>query len=80
MLAQHDYNIRHNNIRFNNLRLDRSRSGVTYHCIKVYNVIPSRLRALPPQVLLKVMRNHLVQNAFYSMEEYMSSNFDELDK
>lgn len=59
-------------------RLSRSREAMGYHGIKFYNVLPERIRSLPPVQFRKAVSRFLLQQAFYSVDEYNNYKFSEL--
>lgn len=76
--SYHQYDTRSGLISLNALRLTRSRNAVNYFCIKFYNVLPVEFRGLPCNVLKSRIRVYLIEKCFYSFEEYLSNNFDDL--
>lgn len=74
----HRYDTRTSDICLNVLRLSRTRYGLNYHCIKFYNCLPHEFRKQDPKVVNSAIKNYLISRAFYSLEEYYSSNFNEL--
>ena len=70
----HDHNTRGcTDIRIDSLRLTRSRNATNYFAIKIYNAMDVQLRDLPSKALLKILREYLMQRAFYSIEEYLQT-------
>ena len=70
----HTHDTRHNNdIRGERLRLTRSRNGINYYGYKFFNAMDLRLRSWRVEPLLKHLKSHLLKNAFYGCDEYLSN-------
>ena len=70
----HNYNTRGgSNIRHDSLRLTRSRNGMNYFSLRIYNAMDVRLRGLPTGTLLKYVKSYLLSSAFYSLDEFLAN-------
>lgn len=75
----HKYNTRTEDLCFNNLRLTKARHGINYFCIKFYNILPSHIKHLPPDIFLHKIKNYLVFKSFYSIAEYLECDFTDFE-
>lgn len=75
----HSYSTRINNdFRINYLRLCKSRDSVNYYAPMCYNVLPERVRDLPPISFKRVMKTYLISKCFYSVQEFLNNSFSDL--
>lgn len=56
-------------------RLTRTQKSTSCLALKFYNVLPDNLKLLPPNVFKAEVKNLLVENAFYSHEEFLQHKF-----
>lgn len=71
----HSYGTRNYNILNNDfLRLTKTRNGTGYYCIKFYNALPLHVRLLPEKPFILRIKKYLLNNAFYSTDEFLNSN------
>lgn len=57
-------------------RLKRSREATHYHGLLFFNKLPNCFRVLSPAQLKKSIKDILIENAFYSIEEFLSFEFN----
>ena len=60
------------------LRVTRARDGTNYYCVKFFNALPDRARNLDKGPFKDVLKKYLISKAFYSFEEYLDNNFNDL--
>ena len=73
----HSYNTRRrDNIRPDFKRLKKSRNGINYFAAKFYNAIEERVRVLPANVFLRIMKQHLIRESYYSLDEFLNARHD----
>lgn len=77
--AVHTYNTRTDDYAYKKLRLTRSRDGLNYYCIKFFNAIPTHVRTMESKTFLAKLKSYLLKNAFYSFEEFMNSEFTQME-
>ena len=71
----HDYNTRNKSkIVPIHYRLKRCQSGQGYWSIKFYNKLPDKVKNLPFKNFKNKVRVFLIKNAYYSFNEYLSSD------
>ena len=56
-------------------RLKRCQNGPGYLAIKFYNKLPSTIKSLPVYAFKAAVRKILLDNAFYSNEEFLIHSF-----
>lgn len=72
----HGYSTRNSkNICPDFLRLNKSRNGTNYYAIKFFNHLPERIKVLEYIPFKNTLKEFFKTNAFYTFEEYFSSNF-----
>ena len=75
----HSHNTRNKqNLVINYNRTDKARDGANYYGIKFYNVLPDRVKALNLLKFKSVVQECLITRAFYSLEEFLESSFDDI--
>lgn len=52
--------------------LSLSRKNVHYMAIKIFNIFTDDFKALPIEIFKKLLLDHLIQNSYYSIEEFMT--------
>lgn len=66
----HNYNTRYNkNLITKFSRLSKSQNSLNFYCVKFYNKIPAHIKNDKNCLLLT--KNYLLQNAFYSLDEFL---------
>ena len=76
-MDSHQYNTRNkDNLlpAFN--RTERARDGVNYYAVKLFNKLPSPVQCLSIPAYRTAVKKHLLYNAFYSLDEYFSVDWD----
>lgn len=72
----HDHNTRFNsNIDQGFLRLSRSFISTNYYGPKFFNKLPQYIRVLDDKSFARVIKKYLLGAAFYSVQEYLDSDF-----
>lgn len=75
----HNYNTRNkNNIRYDFTRLKTSRNSINYYAIRFFNLLPLEFRTQSANTFQKSLKKYLIARAFYSIDEYLANNFDDL--
>lgn len=75
----HEYQTRDGNKLLPNfLRLKKSRDATGYYGIKFYNALPVPIKNLNYNHFKYKLKNYMKKKAFYSFEEYLLNNFDDL--
>ena len=70
--GEHGYDTRNaTQIRHKWLRLTRSRNGINYYGVKLYNAIDERQKELSSKTLLNRLKTYLIGKAFYSIDEFL---------
>ena len=78
-LDNHCYNTRHrNNLLTKYTRTNRARDGVNYYGVKFFNALPGTVKTLGLAEFKRTIKNYLIGRAFYSCDEFVSSNFSDL--
>lgn len=76
----HSHNTRNKNmLRIPFTRLNKCRYSRNYFCIKFFNVLPTVVQDLPLPRFKTKIKNYLLGKAFYSCEEYIKNNFNDLN-
>lgn len=71
----HSYQTRHrNNLATNYLRLTKTRDGTAYWGLKFYNALPPEIKLLTEIPFKNRIKQFLVHNAFYSIQEFLKSD------
>lgn len=65
-----------NNFRMQFLRLSRSRIATNYYCLKFFNKVPDTIKLKPFPNFKNEIKQILTSNAFYSINEFLSFNFN----
>lgn len=72
----HSYNTRHRDeFRSNFHRAKSTQIAVNYWCIKLYNKLPQSMKSLPRSALQRNVKNLLLENVFYSVDEFLRFEF-----
>ncbi|XP_045460873.1 uncharacterized protein LOC123671201 [Harmonia axyridis] len=72
----HSYNTRHRDeFRSNFHRAKSTQIAVNYWCIKLYNKLPQSMKSLPGSALQRNVKNLLLENVFYSVDEFLRFEF-----
>ena len=72
--ARHGYDTRRGaDILQPSFRLQRSRFGANYYATRFFNAIDPAIRNLPRQKFLNLMKKFLLENPFYSLEEFINN-------
>ncbi|XP_044766524.1 uncharacterized protein LOC123322632 [Coccinella septempunctata] len=58
-------------------RLKKTQTGTNHFGVKFYNRLPSKMRMLPRNRLLKKIKETLIKNTIYKFEEFWNIKFDE---
>lgn len=66
------------NLRLPYLRLERSRVSTSYYGVMCFNVLPSTIQSLPAFSLKKLLKSYLVAKAFYSVNEFLGNNCNDV--
>ena len=74
----HQYETRTDEIAFKLLRLSKSKSGTSYYAIKFFNKLPNSFKKMTPKLFLMKIKQHLLDHAYYSFEEYLHNNLFEI--
>jgi hypothetical protein len=72
----HDINTRNNsNVHLTSTNLALVQKGVLYSGSKVYNCLPSHVKALSnePKRFKSTLKSYLIEQAFYSLDDYQST-------
>lgn len=76
---KHPYDVRNkNNIHQNFLRLKKTRDGTGYYGIQLYNALPPEVKLLNDARFKAKIKTYLLSNAFYSLEEFLSSDLTQI--
>ena len=59
-------------------RTERARDAINHYSIKYYNLLPNHIKTLPDREFKCRIRRYLIDKAFYSHDEYIMNNFDDL--
>lgn len=59
-------------------RLEKTRDGTSYFGPKMYNALPHRIKNLNINCFIKILKKYLLSKVFYSIEEYLNNNFNDL--
>lgn len=71
----HNHATRNNKkLNHNFLRLTKTRNGTNYYAIKFFNVLPDNIQKLEYKRFKTVIKKYLLDNAFYDINEYLSSD------
>ena len=57
-------------------RTTRTQATISYMSASFFNCLPDTITQLPPYKFRKVLRDFLINNAFYSIQEFLSFNHD----
>lgn len=72
----HNYLTRNNsNLVLEQFRLTKARNGTRYYGIKFFNALPHHVRTLDTKKFKQKMKSFLLENPYYSFEEYYQSHF-----
>ena len=70
----HEYRTRRReDIRSGRLRLTRSRNGVNYFGVLLYNTIEPELRNLPEKQFINYIKQYMIRNPYYSLQEFLTN-------
>lgn len=73
----HDYNTRgRRNLVPEYWRLRRCQDGPGYWSLKMFNILPPDIKNLPIRSFKHRLKQYLINNAFYSLNDYFNSNFN----
>ena len=79
------YNLQHNYLTRNNIniipdfhRIARARRGTDYWCVRFLNVLPVAFREQNLCSFTSKLKKYFKAKAFYSLEEYLNNNFNDL--
>lgn len=68
----HSYDTRHkDDLSVEYLRVCKSQVGTNYYCIKLYNVLPLKIKELPYDKFIRDVKTVLIENSFYSLDEFL---------
>lgn len=66
-------------ININFLRLKQTQVGTNYYGITFYNVLPPHVKQLDLKTFKMLIKKLLLRNAFYSFEEFLEADFNDLN-
>ena len=76
ILHNHDYSTRgNNNFVLNQLRIEKARSNPNYSGIAFFNVLPADIKLLGYNSFKTKIRNLLIENCLYSVDDYFNVSF-----
>ena len=56
-------------------RIHKIKTGINYYGPKLFNFLPQSVRDLPDNQFKNYIKNHLIRNSFYSIDEYFNYKF-----
>lgn len=75
----HSYNTRHrDDLTFDYKRTQKARDGYNYYAVRFFNVLPTDVRVLSINCFTRKIKDLLKHNAFYSFEEYLLHDFNNI--
>lgn len=75
----HSYNTRRgNDLTIPYHRVNKSQHSTNHLGIKLYNKLPNEIRMYTETKFKKIIKDILIKHAFYNVEEYMDTNFEDI--